>query len=327
MRVAAGLRYEGARARHGHVESWFLKANDPRSRRAIWLKWTAWAGDRSPTAAIAEVWAVAFGAHGGPVAAKAAVPFGAALTCFDAGGLGVTIDGCTLSARAARGRVETGDRAVTYDLAIEPLAEPLLLYPSAWMYSGRWPVQKITSPLPSARVSGRVQVGAETWDIERWPAMVGHNWGRRHAPLYAWGHCNAWDGDEDFVLEGASLGGGGPVLGGTILCLRHEGVRHDLNGVLSLARNAGAITPRRWRFRGRAARIEIEGEMWADTEDFVGLYYPNPDGSRCHCLNSELARAEVTLKIAGRPPRKFQSSRAALEIGTADPHHGVRMYL
>ena len=159
------------------------------------------------------MWAVAFGAHGGPVAAKAAVPFGAARTSFDAGGLGVTIDGCTLSARAARGRVETGDRAVSYDLAIEPLAEPLLLYPSAWMYSGRWPVQKITSPLPTGRVSGRVQVGAETWEIARWPAMVGHNWGRRHAPLYAWGHCNAWDGDEDFVLEGASIGGGGPVSG------------------------------------------------------------------------------------------------------------------
>ena len=67
--------------------------------------------------------------------------------------------------------------------------------------------------------------------------------------------------------------------------------------------------------------------MWADTDDFVGLFYPNPDGTNCHCLNSELARAEVTLKIAGRPARIYRSSRAALEIGTRDPNHGVRMVM
>jgi hypothetical protein len=73
--------------------------------------------------------------------------------------------------------------------------------------------------------------------------------------------------------------------------------------------------------------VEIDGEMWAESDDFVGLFYPNPDGSRIHCLNSKLARAEVTVRIAGRPARAFRSSRAALEIGTDDPHHGVRMYL
>ena len=35
MKVSAGLRYEGARARQGHVESWFLKANDPQSFVAV----------------------------------------------------------------------------------------------------------------------------------------------------------------------------------------------------------------------------------------------------------------------------------------------------
>jgi tocopherol cyclase-like protein len=327
MKASAGLRYEGALARHGHVESWFLKANDPQSRRAVWLKWTVWAGDRAPTAAIAEAWAVAFSAKSGHVAAKVAVPFGGGLTRFDRDGLGVSIDGCTLSRERALGRVETGERAIEYDLRIEALAEPLLHFPSSWMYARPWPAQKLASPVPNARVSGRVDVDGDGWAVEGWPAMVGHNWGRRHSSLYAWGQCNAWDGGDDLVLEGASIGGGGPVLGGTILCLRHEGVRHDLNGLRSIARNGGAITPRRWRFRGRSARVEVEGEMWADTDDFVGLLYPNPDGTNCHCLNTKLARTEVTLKFAGRPARMYQSSRGALEIGTSDPHHGVRMVL
>jgi hypothetical protein len=327
MKISAGLRYDGARARQGHVESWFLKANDPQTRRAIWLKWTVWAGDRAPTAAIAEAWAVAFSGKNGHVAVKMAVPFGRERTRFERDGLGVTIEGCSLSRESARGHVESGARAVGYDLRIEPRSEALLHFPRAWMYSDRFPGQKIASPVPTAVVSGRVQVDGETWDVAGWPGMVGHNWGRRHSAMYAWGQCNAWDGGDDLVLEGLSIGAGGPVLGATLLCIRHEGARHDLNGVQSLARNAGAITPRRWRFRGRSAGVAIDGEMWADTDDLVGLFYPNPDGSICHCLNSKIARAEVTLTLAGRPPRTYRSSRAALEIGTMDPRHGVRMYL
>jgi hypothetical protein len=33
------------------------------------------------------------------------------------------------------------------------------------------------------------------------------------------------------------------------------------------------------------------------------------------------------MTLAGRPPHAYRSSRAALEIGTTDPRHGVRMYL
>jgi hypothetical protein len=323
MMVAAGARYEGARARRGHVESWFLKASDPRARRAVWLKWTIWAGERAPDAAVAEVWAIAFSAAG-QVATKSGVPYGDGRARFDAQGLAVAVDGCTLSREGARGRVETGGRAVAYDLRLEAVAPPFLHFPALWMYSGPWPAHKIASPIPSALASGHLEVNGERWEVDGWPAMVGHNWGRRHTPLYAWGQCNAWEGGGDLALEGLSVGAGGP--GTTLISVFYEGVRHDFKGLRSLARNGGAITPRRWRFTGRSSTLDVEGEMWADTEDFVGLFYPNPDGTRCHCLNSKLARAELTLRSGGRE-RTFRSERAALEIGTEDPHHGVRMVL
>ena len=91
--------------------------------------------------------------------------------------------------------------------------------------------------------------------------------------------------------------------------------------------NSGSVTTRRWQFAGKTSRVQVEGEMWADTDDFVGLYYPNPDGTMCHCLNSKLARARLLLRIAGRSPKELTSERAALEIGTRDPGHGVRMFL
>jgi len=53
-RAWAGVRFDPTRARRGHVESWFLKANDPRARRAVWLKWTLWSGDRAPARAVAD---------------------------------------------------------------------------------------------------------------------------------------------------------------------------------------------------------------------------------------------------------------------------------
>src|SRR5262245_21512279 len=67
-----GARYEGDR---GHVESWFVKANDPAGERALWLKWTIFAPKREPKRAIAEAWAVAFVRKGEHVAVKSTVPF------------------------------------------------------------------------------------------------------------------------------------------------------------------------------------------------------------------------------------------------------------
>lgn len=325
----AGVRYDPARARHGHVESWFLKANDPRTRRALWLKWTIWAGERDPRRAVAEVWAVAFGTARGHVATKTVVPFEQAR--FERDAVGASIDGCTLTPSSARGRVASGGRAIGYDLTIASLEAPLVHFPAAWMYArDGFPRQKIVSPVPNGRISGTVDVEGETWTLDAWPGMVGHNWGRAHSESYAWGHCNAWDDGDDVVVEGfsARVRAGGVLLPPvTAIAVRHHGTSYALSGFASLARNEGAITPRRWRFRARADRVAVDGEMWADTDDFVGLFYPNPDGTTCYCLNSKVARAEVTLRIAGRAPRTLRSERAALELATRDPHHGVRMYV
>jgi hypothetical protein len=339
------VRFDPARARSsraGHVESWFLKANDPRGRRALLLRWTIWAGDHAPDRALAETWAVAFGAAGGPVATKTSVPFERA--SFAAGALGAEIDGCRLSPESAHGRVESGGRAIAYDLSFESLDPPIVHLPARWMYSPAFPFQKLASVMPNVRVRGTATVQGEPWALQAWPGMVGHTWGHAHSEPYAWGHCNAWDsadapdGDvgrgsgphETVVLEGFTARPSALLPPVTSLSLRVGGEAFPLNGFASLAQNAGSITPRRWSFRAfRAARprVEVAGEMWADTDDFAGLFFHQPDGSECLCLSSMLARAEITLSIAGRPPRTLRSGRAALELATSDPDHGVRMHV
>lgn len=322
----AGLQYDPCSTR-GHVESWFLKANDPQSRRALWLKWTVWAGDRAPRKAVAEAWAVAFSTARGHVATKTSVPFERA--SFDRHVIGACVDGCTLSSRAARGRVESGGRSIAYDLTIDPRQAPYRLYPSRWMYTGPIPSQKTLTPVPDARITGHVLVDGERWDLQAWPGMIGHNWGR-HSELYVWGQCNCWDDGADVVFEGAAarVRVAGVLLPlRTTLMIRHQGTTYPLTDLTSVMHNEGKLSARRWQFRGAGKRVAVRGEMWEQTDDFVGLFYTNPDGATLHCLNSKIAHAELSLSLEGRAPRMLRSTRAALEIGTLDSEHGVRMYV
>ncbi len=335
-RAYVGVRFDPA-APKPHVESWFLKANDPERRRAIWLKSTIFAGHHDPAAAVAEAWAVAFDAEEGSrghLAVKTQVPFARASFARDR--LDVAVDETTLTDTHARGRVESGGRTIAWDLALHSSGPPLIHFPRPWMYEGPLPSSKLVSPMVDARVTGTIDVGGERWEVSAWPALLGHNWGRGHAHLYAWGHCNAWTGDtakdgaSDFVFEGLSARiKVGPITTPTttLLFIRHRGVRYDLNALTDIARNHGDISTRRWRFQGEGEHVRIEGEMWADTEDFVGLFYPNPDGQMTHCLNSKLARARIEVTLRGRAPIVLASDRAAFEVGTHDPQHGVRMYV
>jgi hypothetical protein len=65
----------------------------------------------------------------------------------------------------------------------------------------------------------------------------------------------------------------------------------------------------------------------AETDDLVGLHYPNPRGPDTHCLNTKLARARLELQLPGRAPFVASSRAAALEIGTLRRDHGIRMVL
>jgi hypothetical protein len=190
--------------------------------------------------------------------------------------------------------------------------------------------------MPSVVVSGRLEVAGETWTVEDWPATVGHRWGAGYATPFAWGHCSQWVGadGEDVMLDGfttpARLGMRlGPALAPmtTLVVLRSGGIGRTSTGLEAILHNRGSVTPRRWSFRARAAGIHVDGEMWADTDDLVGLFEPDPDGTLSYDLGTTLAQAQMTLRIAGGPPRLLRSERAFLEIGTRDRHHGVGMYV
>jgi len=307
------------------VESYFLKLNDREGRRALWLKATILVREGG-TPRVAEAWAIAFDREGRHVAAKQTVPMADAR--FASSGLDVSVAGLSIAPGRVSGEVASGDHRITFDLSFSTDVPPLVPFPTERMYETALPSSKVVSPHPDARFRGHYAVDGERVEVDGWRGMQGHNWGTKHTELYAWGHCNQWDGDDDLVLEGFT---GrikvGPVLAPpvTIVCVRHRGVRYDFNAPLSLVRARGTIELRRWTFSAKSPLATVSGELWAETPDFVGLSYENPDGSITYCLNSKIARGRIRLSVRGRPDIEAMTRAAALEVATKDPAHGVTM--
>jgi hypothetical protein len=325
-----GLRWDASAKRH--VESWFFKANEPDGRRALWIRFTIF--DAAPLAPVADAWAVAFDRHRGHVAVKSTIALAAARFARDA--IDVEVDGSRLTEDHARGTLSSGRGKLAWDLTIGPSrAAPILHYPSLAMYrSDLPPSSKLVTPVSDARASGTVRVDrgggdVDTWEIDAWRAMIGHNWGRRNAELYAWTHCNAWSVD-DLVFEAVSARVRvGPVLSpmATSAYVRWRGKSYDLSRLRALANNRGVISLRRWEMRGSDRGVEVVCDVAAETDDIVGLHYANPVGPMTHCLNTKLARARIEARFPNGETVSATSRAAALEIGTLDPGHGVRMYL
>jgi len=313
-----GVRFE-PRSRRGHVESYFLKINDPKQERALWVKATILA--RNFGAPVAESWAIAFERGKPPIAAKETVSLSSARFSSDA--IDVELPTLAMSSTRTKGKL----RDLELDVALRDETPPLMHYLPRF-YEGRFPSSKLTSPMPNLTARGEARVGGRTWNVDGWRGLLGHNWGRGHAWAYAWGHCNVWNEDVDLVFEGTS---GrvrvGPVLipTTTLLVVRHNGETHALNHVSELVRNRGSMTFRRWKFAGSGPTLSLQGELWAETEDMVGLHYENPDGAMTYCLNSKLASARIAIEPRGGLPFVVSSRAAALEIGTRDPSHGVKM--
>ena len=322
------VRYDPARS-SGHVESYFLKANSLDGARALWVKATIYASKARPEHAVAEAWAIFFERDGAHVAVKRSIPFAQAV--FSKEHLSVEIGShLRIDEEGARGSIEYGGHTVALDLRMRGEQAPILLFPST-MVRGRFPKQKLVTPRPDLVFEGTVTVDGKPVDVRGWRGMQGHNWGRGHSDFYAWGHCNLWDRtDDDLVLEAASARVKvGPVMTPlvTLVCLRHRGVRYDFTGPVQMVRNRGEVTGRRWHFAAHDGAVRVEADVSAQSSDFVGLYYPNPDGQMTYCLNTKIGTARVRLEVPGRGAMDWITRAAAFEIGTRDPEHGVRMYV
>lgn len=309
--------------RGGHVESYFMKLNDAEGRRALWLKATIRAPLGEPP--VAEAWAIAFDRRGGHVAVKEIVPYPEA--SFSHERLDCRVAGSTFEPTRTKGSLGCGGRSIAWDLDFAGTLAPFVPLPER-AYDPRVPTSKAVTPHPDLKFTGSYTVNGERVDVTGWAGMQGHNWGRRHAFFYGWGHCNVWDDADELVLEGMTAQVKvGPLKTPriTLVAVLHRGVRYEFTTARAILAARGAMTHRSWIFHAENDLATVTGKLFADTEDFVGLRYDNPSGPPTFCLNSKIARGDLRFEVKGRAPLVAHTHAAALEIGTMATDHGVQI--
>lgn len=308
----------------GHVESYFVRANHPRQKLAIWLKATVFAPRGHETqGAVAELWCIVFQAesqHGTRVwARKRTVPFAEA--SFEGDRPQIRLAGAELDLGPkgrSVGSLEGEGGACRWDLRWEAespstMGRPMLLLPFEGMLDDRVPTFKLVTPRPILRVHGSIDVAGETLDVDGWWGMDGHNWARAHAWDYVWGQCVFLDeaGSPTCIAEGFT---GRTRIAGLVtpplssLVVRRGAREYRFDGLVDLWRQEAEIDDLCWTVRLRSKDGEAALRMEADASEMACLGYPNPDGRISYCFNSKLARAH--LRVSPADGEAFEVSSA-----------------
>lgn len=315
-----GARYQPGMTT-GHYESWFQRANDASGRRAFWIRYTIFAPRGRPGDAVGELWAIAFDREGSRiVAVKQVQPISACTFARDR--LDVAIGAARLDDGALRGSATSHGHTIAWDLRYAGGQPPLLFLPER-LYAAPVPKAKSLVGRPLARFTGNLVIDGETLAIDDWVGSQNHNWGQKHTERYAWGQVAGFDEAPDAFLECSTARIKiGPVLTPRLspVMLRLDGQTLAWNGLFRAVRARGHYAPYDWRIESSGPDGDITVSIRAAAADFVALRYDNPPGGVKICLNSKIARCEVTLGRGGTT-RVLHSSRAAFEIldDTAPP--------
>jgi hypothetical protein len=305
----------------GHYESWFQRANHRERPLAFWIRYTIFAPRGRPDAAIGELWAVFFdGERRRVVAVKEEHPIAACR--FSSSLLEVTIAGAHLDHARLEGSASRGGHTIRWSLAYDSPEPPLFLLPLR-LYDAPFPKAKALVGSPFARFEGSLEVDGERVPIESWIGSQNHNWGSRHTDRYAWGQVAGFDDAPDAFLELSSARVRlGPVMTPqmTPIVLRVGGREHRLHGVTRALRARARYEPFHWSFESADDEVRIAGTIAAPAWSFVALPYRNPPGGIKTCLNSKIARCDLTVERRGEATRTMSTAwRAAFEIVTDDP--------
>jgi len=198
-----------------HVESWFLRANDPDAARALWLKATLLG--RRDGSGFAQAWACVFDGDQTLGLCETVELDEAEFDTTSDGDVNLRASGLRMTLGAAGGRSSgqlTGRsvsaQVVSWDLSFSPaqgpMAEPLTVLPGPLRNAG-FVRNKLFTPYPVARFAGSLTWAGATLDLTDWIGMQGHNWGSAHSPEYVWGQSLFRDpstGDITAVVEATS---------------------------------------------------------------------------------------------------------------------------
>ncbi|MCC7078514.1 MAG: hypothetical protein IT198_15430 [Acidimicrobiia bacterium] len=266
-------------------------------------------------------WTAVFPPHGPPVAER----FGPGPD-RTAGDALLSGDGWDLGAGSFTGKTDR----LAWDVEIHTHARPLYTFP-------RWAWEREVLPaaqivdLPQAHLAGTVSVDGATRHLEAHGAQA-HIYGRGSAARWAWLHA---DLDDETTLEVVAAVPHLPrplsIPPRPVVRLRSARGDEPADSLLTALRGRASATLPRW-----FVRVPLPGRRRLDVtvnlapERCIQLEYPNPDGTRAYCTNSERADVHVQLE-RGRGPRRVVerewdlTGRAHAEVGLPEPWSEVEV--
>jgi hypothetical protein len=302
----------------GFYESYYLRAAHPSEPLGIWIRYTV--HKRSGAKANGSLWFTLFdgNAHG-PQATKVTVPD------LDAGG-----DSYIQIARStfAKDRVLGSAGRATWDLQISDGAPALLHLPYAWMYTAKIPRTKTLSPHPAALISGGVSINGRSVDLDRWPGMIGHNWGAEHAERWVWMHGIGFEGEGNDTWLDVAVGRVkvGPLttpwIGSGAISV--QGRRYQLGGAERIRSTEMNESPTGCQFKLPGDGITVIGNVGSDAKNFVGWVYADPAGPEHNTVNCSISDMELTVSRDGQPDLVLSTrAGASYELGMRETDHGI----
>ncbi len=324
-------RYQPGRAA-GHYESFFQRSNHPTLPMAFWIRYTIFSPQNHPEHAVGELWAIYFdGETSNHIALRKEIPFRECI--FKTDEFFVRVGDSILEPGGLRGSIASGKHSISWDLAFSGGAEPLFLLPLK-SYKRSLPKAKVLVGVPMAKYNGWISVNGKRIEVANWIGSQNHNWGSRHTDHYAWGQVAGFDNYPLSFLEVATarLKIGPfwtPFI--TVLVLRHRGEEIGLNHLTQAIRAKASIKYFNWHFKSETTKFNLEGTISAQRGAFVGLRYNNPPGGSKFCLNTKIASCELKITRKQSDPLDRTETlssrhRAAFEILTEDPQHGVAIH-
>jgi hypothetical protein len=304
-------------------ESFYLRAVSPSEPVGVWIRNTVHKAPGRPPRA--SVWCTVFDARtGGPFMHKLTTD---RLSVPDAGWIAVGEDGhdgAVLGPGRAEGRCGDARWSLRFDTDEVGLAH----LPRAWLYRAPVPRTKSTSPLPSARFEGVLELPGRTIELRSWPGMVGHNWGSEHAERWIWLHGLGFDGAPgawlDVVLGRVKLARRlTPWLANGALTLEER--RYRLGGLTARGVEVDAgVGGCLVRLRGEDG-VEVEARVQVPPGAAAGWRYSDPRGGDHDVVNCSVSALELDVRLPGeKTARTLRSAHgAAYELGVRERDHGV----
>jgi hypothetical protein len=327
--METGAEYLRVKPKAGHYESFYVKAAAPGGGKAFWIRYTV--HKRPGAEPTASLWFTFFDRDsGGPQAAKVTVGSDQLAAPPGADAAWLEIDGAELGPGWLRGSIDLPELKASWDLQFDLYGAPCQYLPKRWMYRAPLPRTKLLAPAPYTHFRGNIELQGETFVIDAWPGMVGHNWGAEHAERWVWlqgngfAEAEAQPGDY-FDCAAARVKVAGRTLPWMAVgMLRLDGREYRLGGPRRVRSTEVDARPGSCDFVLPGDGVTVHGRLSAPLEHFVGWIYADPDGPEHHTINCSVSDLELTVERPGQPARQLALAAAgAYELGMRETDHGV----